>query len=75
MNVLRSKSNLEVLSGRAEDDGVEFTDLRDDRIGSQSRRTEGAQGPNNLQSLAFWELILWNTQEWVGERATDAYSY
>ena len=53
MNVLRSKSNLEVLSGRAEDDGVEFTDLRDDRIGSQSRRTEGAQGPVKLQRLAF----------------------
>ena len=38
MNVLRSKSNLEVLSGRAEDDGVEFSKIRDDRIGPQNRR-------------------------------------
>ena len=52
-DVLRSKFNFELYSGRAEEGGFEFVEIRNDRIGSQSRRTEGAQGPVNLQRPAF----------------------
>ena len=37
-DVLRWNFKFEFLSGRAEDDGVEFSKIRDDRIGPQNRR-------------------------------------
>ena len=68
--VLRSKFNLELYSGRAEEGGFEFIEIRNDRIGSQSRPCRRC--PRSRQSPKS-SVLRANTMEHVrvGRGACD----